>query len=780
MEHRKPLAGLTLFICACLFIVLIVCLTIFRQQPPAAVSAGAPADTFSSARAMTHLHAIATTPHPIGSRAHAEVREYIVKTLSQMGLEAQVQKTTAARDYAGETVVADVQNILARFPGTDPALRPIVLAAHYDSVPNSPGAADDGSGVGILLETIRALRAGPPLKRDVILLFTDAEEIGLLGAKAFVEEHPWAGNVDLVLNFDARGNGGPVFMFETSGDNARLVDAYSRATAHPFASSLMYSIYRLLPANTDFTVFRGAGMSGMNFAFIGGLSRYHTPRDSLSTIDERSIQHGGSQAVALTKFFSTQQTDSQPRRNLVYFDFGGRQLFAYARSWTIPLLVVLLILYAAAVVVGRRKGLVDFRSIVIGFVSLVLSLMCSAAVATLLSWLLFGWRQRIAPSPDSPLLVASLLLFSVAVFSALFLRFGRRNGIYGLSLGALFGWLLGALGSGFLLPGASYLFIWPLMFSLVGLLLLLWLPTRKQKTWVSVVVLCLAGSPGLVLLAGTFHNIFLGIRFSFPAALVFLSILTLGLLVPLLSYLPAKLQWHWTGFMLLASVVLIVVACITRPNGNEFPRSNSLAYEVHTNSHESFWLSQDQKPDEWTSQFFADANKAEVSRSPLFPAQRVSLSAKAPLLDLPSAELNVLEDRTSDGVRLTRLRLTAPPDARVLNIQADPSTTVVSASINGKRVEYESPAREGDHSWELSYFAVPAQGFDLIIETRSGPPLKVTLSAFSDGLPEFAQAPVKNRPAHLMPARFSDMTSVVKTFDLDAASSSASVQPTNR
>jgi hypothetical protein len=121
----------------------------------------------------------------------------------------------------------------------------------------------------------------------------------------------------------------------------------------------------------------------------------------------------------------------------------------------------------------------------------------------------------------------------------------------------------------------------------------------------------------------------------------------------------------------------------------------------------------------------------------------------------------------------------------VLNLQADPSTTVTSATINGKQLKYESQGRERgqSHGWELSYFAVPAQGFDLVIETRSGPPLKVTVSAFSDGLPAIAQVPVKNRPTYLMPDRFSDVTSVIKTFDLDvAASSSAStrVQPTNR
>lgn len=65
-------------------------------------------------------------------------------------------------------------------------------------------------------ETVRTLKAGEPLKNDVIFLFTDAEETGSLGAQVFVAEHDWARDVGLALNFEAPGNTGPVIMFESS------------------------------------------------------------------------------------------------------------------------------------------------------------------------------------------------------------------------------------------------------------------------------------------------------------------------------------------------------------------------------------------------------------------------------------------------------------------------------------------------------------------------------------------------------------------------------------
>src|SRR4029453_6210943 len=91
--------------------------------------------------------------------------------------------------------VGYIRNVLARFPGRTPGGPAVVLMAHYDGVPGGPAAADAGSGPAAILETLRALRAGPPLAHDVIALITDGEEAGLLGAAAFVREHAWAKDV---------------------------------------------------------------------------------------------------------------------------------------------------------------------------------------------------------------------------------------------------------------------------------------------------------------------------------------------------------------------------------------------------------------------------------------------------------------------------------------------------------------------------------------------------------------------------------------------------------
>ena len=225
-ETRFPTVVLTPPVSIGSVILLCVALSVgiafYGQAPPNAVAASAVPAEFSSGRAMKHLEVIARQSHPMGTSEHAVVRDYILQELTNLGLSPVVQKTTAVNRRPGfPWLSGTVENLIARVKGTSDS-KAVMLVAHYDSVPTGPGASDDGSAVAALLETARALKSGPPLKNDVLLLFTDGEEAGLLGASAFVE-HPWASQVALALNFEARGSGGPVLMFETSRDNFYLI-----------------------------------------------------------------------------------------------------------------------------------------------------------------------------------------------------------------------------------------------------------------------------------------------------------------------------------------------------------------------------------------------------------------------------------------------------------------------------------------------------------------------------------------------------------------------------
>ena len=283
-------------------------LVTWRSRPPAPLGLDAAPERFSAARAFDALSRVIgdELPHPSGSAEHDAVLGRLEAELEALGLEHARQET--AVQY-GTSV--EVRNVLARIPGREqgPAHKGVLLVAHYDSVAAGPGAADDGSGVATLLETARALLAGPELRRDVMLLFSDAEERGLLGARAFCREHPWLQRVGVALNFEARGTGGPSMLFQTSGPNRWPIDVAREALPRPWTSSVADLVYNRMPNDTDLSEFIRVQVPGVNFAFIDGLGHYHTAQDDLAHLDRGSLQQHGDNALALARAFAERDLD---------------------------------------------------------------------------------------------------------------------------------------------------------------------------------------------------------------------------------------------------------------------------------------------------------------------------------------------------------------------------------------------------------------------------------------------------------------------------------------
>ncbi|MGI4735661.1 MAG: M20/M25/M40 family metallo-hydrolase [Janthinobacterium lividum] len=261
-------------------------------QPPQPLAATAPATSFAAGRALHDVAVIAQRPHSIGTPANAAVRNYIQSRCRELGCPTLVQDTTVLVANGGQLTLGRVQNIIARMPGRQPDGKAVLVVAHYDSQPHTPGAGDDAAGVAALLEAMRALRAGPPLAHDVIWLFTDGEEVGLLGARAYAADTArLRRTVGVALNFEGRGNRGPSLTFEVSPQNGWVMREYARVAPTPLASSLFYEAYRHLPNDTDFTPLRQAGLTGLNFAFVDGYSYYHSPADTPAHLDLGSLQH---------------------------------------------------------------------------------------------------------------------------------------------------------------------------------------------------------------------------------------------------------------------------------------------------------------------------------------------------------------------------------------------------------------------------------------------------------------------------------------------------------
>ena len=367
-----------------------------RTGPSDPLPVDAPATSFSGYRARAELESLldGVGPHPTGTAGAALVRGRIVDRLAELGLEPHIQDTWVASNSGWAT---RVRNVWASLPATAvPAATTtaatttttttaatadtaagvsaatareasgagrdtILLLCHYDSVGAGPGAGDDGSGVACLLEVARAMRAAQtPRARELLFFFDEGEEDGLLGAHAFLAEHPAASSVGLVINLEARGTDGPSVMFETSRDNGGLVDLYARQVPRPFATSLTGEAYRRMPNSTDMRLFLDRGYPGYNFAFIGGGRRYHTDRDDLAHLSTATLQHQGESVLALAngllalpELASITGAEGREQSPVVYTSIMGSFILAWPES-SAPYLALLALL--PIVFILRRAG----------------------------------------------------------------------------------------------------------------------------------------------------------------------------------------------------------------------------------------------------------------------------------------------------------------------------------------------------------------------------------------------------------------------------------------
>jgi len=511
------------------------------QIPPPALAADAAALHFAAGRAHKHVEAIAQRPHPMGSPESQRVREELIARLQAIGLSPQIQSPN-------RTDPPIPHNVLARIRGQGPPGRKaLMLCAHYDSVPEGPGASDNAAGVAVVLETLRALTAGPPLERDVIALFPDGEENGFHGSRLFVDEHPWAKDVSVVLNFDARGNSGPSIMFETSDGNGWLIRQFAQAAPQPLATSLSMDVYKVLPNDTDLTVFKNAGMGGLNFAFGAGLAYYHTAEDLPENLDQRTLQHQGENAVAIARHLAGLELEITREDDVIYTSILSRTVLSYSKSWILPLAFLALGLFLALVFDSRQSGEMSIADLASG--TLMIFLAMAASLMAIAALFLAGICCSVvhdasgsSPIPwfkyDVPIMTGCAVL--TAFVTIVFARFRARSlPAPALVLGAFAWWIALSLSTAFWLKGASYLFVWPTLGGLLG-----WSCAAKfsHKPWLSAGVAFLGSLPALLLLSPLLRTTFDGLSLGMTAPIMILVVLYIGALLPLWGplFLPRR------------------------------------------------------------------------------------------------------------------------------------------------------------------------------------------------------------------------------------------------
>ena len=755
---------------------------VLSMRGPSPVAATAPPSEFSSARAMKHVTAIAQQPRRAGSAAHEAARAYIVHELEALGLSVETQSATVLQErysnpaYGSPARIADVKNIVTRMPGAhDPAPGALLLMAHYDTVSMSPGASDDGAGVATLLETARALSAGGPIAvNDVIFLFSDGEEEGLLGAKAFVDEHPWASQVRVVLNFDARGDAGPVMMFQSTDENGGLLRELGAAVSHPFASSVAREAYRRLPNDTDLTEWLPTRAQGMNFANIDRLDRYHTSTDTPENLDPRTLQQQGTYALGLARDLARANLDAPREHDATYFDAGP---FFVRYPQRFASLVCGLALFSSAlfIVVAIRK-----RAVRVGSIGIALgAALLPVVIAGLAAFGLWALTERAHPEYGSlsvatptieRLYACGFIALAFAIVSIVYVLVSRRVRLADLAAATALAWSCAAMASTVYVPSVAYLFAWPLLVATAAWTIGTWLAKDGlDDARAPSVLLHLASAIAIVVFfAPAASELLVAFGPAAAPALAVLLALALGLMLPSLFFILAEGRGLAPLLALGGAVLLMLVAHLTPLFDREDPRPDTLFFAVDQDAKKSYWVTTDPALDEWTGKRMAGAIRAPLpALLPMAPSAPLLHREVVPWIDERAAEVTVVSDDRAAPSGALRLRVVPPPGAEFATVLVGAASRARGAVVQGKSVQ---PMPKGSLAFE--YTAPPSDGFELDLDARGAVSLRVVVQ--TRGVPELPSLALRPRPPELMPRpqtlppydelEDSDMTIVSKSF----------------
>lgn len=460
-------------------------------RPPAPVSPQT--DRISAYTAFDLLARILgdESPHPTGSVANHRVRDELIQVLAEMGLAVDVQRQWSCSTRASRC--AWVENLIAEIPGSETGPY-LALMAHYDSVPVAPGAGDDGAGVVAVLETAKRLLNEPTLKWPVLLLLTDAEELGLLGAEAFFANHPKRDQIGLLINIEGSGSSGVSQIIRTHGPNQQLIDLYADAE-RPSGLSLINEIFKRMPNDTDFSVSKRAGVPGADFAFAAERSRYHTRLDNLALLDLSTLQHHGDNLWPLARDLALADQLTAPRA-VSYQGFYGWWLHSPYWVNTSCFLIVSLLMLLATFRQEQPLRLIAASGALAGVMALSL----------VITWLTFSalWWVKGAtvhwPAYDAPLRVLLFCMPLIVLLQCATIKTARRAQLSQRVLAALWIWWLAGLTFLIWLPDALNLVLPVLSFGALLVFFARWLRSGTVLiAALGLLWLAVPGSLGLVL-----------------------------------------------------------------------------------------------------------------------------------------------------------------------------------------------------------------------------------------------------------------------------------------
>jgi len=729
--------------------------------PPAGQSASISDQEFSSERAFVHLTDLLSEnqPHPVGSPENRIVRDRIIAKLDQLGLTSEIQA-----DFKCSTLAPGcsfVENIIAIKRGSSNREKAVLLTAHYDSVPGSPGAADDGAGVAAMLEIIRNLNNSETLENDLILLIADAEETGLRGAMSFADSHALMQRVGIVLNMEARGTTGPSVMFETGPNNLEQVSGYIQATSHPVATSLIVEIYKRMPNATDYTIYKDRGVPGLNYAFSQGVSLYHSSLDDLAHLDRGSLQHHGSNLLSVVRQFGNSDlTQLSATQDATYVDVFGRTVVWWPANRG-PLLAGVAILLLLTVML-RIRG-TGTKAILFATLAVILSLVAALALGWLASFPL-GQFGAIHPLEHPHPWPARMSLIAIALMLGIWSGrlFTKRTNVEALFYVVWLLFSLLGLALALTITGASYIFLIPSLAAVLtaAIASLRW--RHKALLWGAYAGLLTACYMAL------YHFLLLEVVVNFH--LSHFRMIPLWLLV--LALMPVAAAWRkeenqpaGKAYRVLVPVILVglIAGAVVPLYTVEKPRSVNIVYSQDVSESANQWQIETFGPEDQGYLAVAGFPDVPTTYQRHGRAFTNGYFVAAPDIGLIAPVLTMVSDETVEETRVLSGTISSPRSAYTLGLSFTDAASILSGSINGKIVlDGQDKQMTGPRLVRLHGLLDQAADFEIVLRSNDAFELELYDLGRIPMVAEYERLK-SARPDNAAPIHFGDYSVVSET-----------------
>ena len=748
--------------------ILIISLTVYVSFNDLIPSSEKPLDKydFSIENALDHLRIISKKPHYTGSEYHSVVRDYILNELKNMGLETEIQNQVVTRFCC---VGTNTSNIIGTIKGSSNG-KSLVLLTHYDSRHHASfGASDAGSGVVTILEGVRSFLSKNTIPiNDIHLVFTDAEEIGLLGAQAFVKNHSLVDNIGLVLNFEARGSGGPSYMLmETNGKNGVLISEFINAEpGFPAANSLMYSIYKMLPNDTDLTVFREqANINGFNFAFIGDHFDYHTSLDSFERLDRNTLIHQADYIMSMLNHFSKINLSNLDSENdYVYLNFPILKMLHYPYSWIYPLLIFSIIFFLFIIYLGLAINKLSIQGILNGILALTISLFTCLSITIIL------WKTISYFNPDyADILhgftyngyyyITAFIFLNIFCLFSIYYRFFKNSSGLDLTIMPIGFWLIINVLISIYLKGAAY-FIIPVNLVLFSILLIYFSNFKGNK---KMLLWTFFSVPLIYIFAPQLKMFPVGLGLDNLFITSFFLVLIFVLLLPVFSNFAFKNQIK--NLTLLIAIVFFALAFLNNDYDVNSKKPNSILYYSDLDSKQSYWLSRNENLDEFTSQFFK--KNESIQEASFFSSSSKygtphKQSALADFIKFSSSDIQILKDTIVENKRNLQLKISPERKINKIDLTTDDPFVLNSLSVQGVEFEIEKSEFKINPGQFLTYYLSYEDKdvtIELDFEENLSPSLNLIETSFD--LFESEKFNFKPREDYMMPMPFVNTDAIV-------------------